>query len=175
MSIVTVGPHRGVIGVSITEGRAKFNNLAHNPECSILVSAADWWSGFIVFDGTAELLNAGSVGASALRFGVAAIPAIVGDLKTRLVEMWGPRLVKLALFGSRARGDYAADSDIDVAIVNAGLDRAGKMAVLDVVAELEFEQATAISALVMSADAFADLLSHERRIALDIEREGVPI
>ena len=56
MSIVTVRPHRGVIGVSITEGRAKFNNLVHNPACSILVSTADWWSGFIVFDGTAELV-----------------------------------------------------------------------------------------------------------------------
>ena len=41
MSIVTVRPHRGVIGVSITESRAKFNNLVHNPACSILVSTAD--------------------------------------------------------------------------------------------------------------------------------------
>ena len=53
MSIVTVRPHRGAIGVSITEDRAKFKYLLRNPECSILMSAADWWSGFIVADGTA--------------------------------------------------------------------------------------------------------------------------
>ena len=67
MSIVTVRPHRGVIGVSITEGRAKFNNLVHNPACSILVATADWWSGFIVFDGTAELVWSGNADADTVR------------------------------------------------------------------------------------------------------------
>ena len=67
MSIVTVRSHRGVIGVSITESRAKFNNLVHNPDCSILVSAADWWSGFIVFDGTAELIWSGNADAETVR------------------------------------------------------------------------------------------------------------
>ncbi len=67
MSIVTVRPHRGAIGVSITEDRAKFKNLLRNPECSILISSADWWSGFIVFDGKAELIWSGNTDTEDLR------------------------------------------------------------------------------------------------------------
>ena len=67
MSIVTVRLHRGAIGVSVTEDRAKFKNLLRNPECSILISSADWWSGFIVFDGRAELIWSGNTDAENLR------------------------------------------------------------------------------------------------------------
>ena len=97
---------------------------------------------------------------------VSKIPAIVHALKRRLAPMCGARLVKLCLFGSRARGDYSPDSDIDVAVVIRGLDRARKMA---------FEHATAVSALVLSEAEFDALLTRERRIALDIERSGVGV
>ena len=97
---------------------------------------------------------------------VSKIPAIVHALKRRLATMCGARLVKLCLFGSRARGDYSPDSDIDVAVVIRGLDRARKM---------EFEHATAVSALVLSEAEFDALLTRERRIALDIEGSGVRV
>ncbi|MDA0232393.1 MAG: pyridoxamine 5'-phosphate oxidase family protein [Chloroflexi bacterium] len=67
MSIFTVRPHRDAIGISITEDRAKFKNLLRNPACSLLISAADWWSGFIVADGTAELIWSGGTDAETLR------------------------------------------------------------------------------------------------------------
>ena len=67
MSIVTVRPHRGAIGISITESRIKFKNLLRNSDCSLLVSAVDWWSGFLVFDGTAELIWSGNTEAEELR------------------------------------------------------------------------------------------------------------
>lgn len=88
--------------------------------------------------------------------------------------MCGPRLVKLCLFGSRSRGDYRVDSDIDVAAVIRDLGRREKMAVLDAVAEIEFDRSTSISALVLSEEVFTELLARERRIALDIERDGIP-
>ena len=67
MSIVTVRPHPEGVAVSITENRIKFKNLRRNPACSILISAADWWSGFIVIDGTAELTWSGNADPEALR------------------------------------------------------------------------------------------------------------
>ena len=67
MSIVTVRPHNGAIGVSITEDRAKFKNLLRNANCSIMVSSADWWSGFIVFDGTAEMTWSGNADPETVR------------------------------------------------------------------------------------------------------------
>ena len=55
LSIVTVYPRDGGVGISITENRMKFKNLLRDPRCSVLVSHADWWSGFLVFEGKADL------------------------------------------------------------------------------------------------------------------------
>jgi PPOX class probable F420-dependent enzyme len=67
LSIVTVYPREGGVGVSITENRMKFKNLLRDPRCSLLISHADWWSGFLVFEGRAELIHSGNTGPGALR------------------------------------------------------------------------------------------------------------
>ena len=67
LSIVTVYPRDGGVGVSITETRMKFRNLLRDPRSSILVSHADWWSGFLVFEGTVEMTHSGNAEAEALR------------------------------------------------------------------------------------------------------------
>src|SRR5207244_3143211 len=64
LSIVTVYPRDGGVGISITETRMKFKNLLRDPRCSVLISHADWWSGFLVFDGTAQILGFVFAGAS---------------------------------------------------------------------------------------------------------------
>jgi hypothetical protein len=38
-----------------------------DPRCSVLISHADWWSGFLVFEGTAELTHSGNTDPEALR------------------------------------------------------------------------------------------------------------
>ena len=67
LSIVTVYPRDGGVGISITENRMKFKNLLRDPRCSVLVSHADWWSGFLVFEGKAELTHSGNTDPDALR------------------------------------------------------------------------------------------------------------
>ena len=67
LSIVTVYPRDGGVGISITETRMKFKNLLRDPRCSVLISHADWWSGFLVFEGEAELAHSGNTDAEALR------------------------------------------------------------------------------------------------------------
>jgi len=67
LSIVTVYPRDGGVGISITETRMKFKNLLRDPRCSVLISHADWWSGFLVFEGTAELLHSGNTEPETLR------------------------------------------------------------------------------------------------------------
>ena len=66
-SIVTVYPRDGGVGISITENRMKFKNLLRDPRCSVLVSHVDWWSGFVVFEGTAELVHSGNTDPESLR------------------------------------------------------------------------------------------------------------
>lgn len=67
MSIVTVYPRDGGVGISITETRMKFRNLLRDPRCAVLISHADWWSGFLVFEGTAELIHSGNADPETLR------------------------------------------------------------------------------------------------------------
>jgi PPOX class probable F420-dependent enzyme len=67
LSIVTVYPRDGGVGISITEMRAKFKNLLRDPRCAVLVSHVDWWSGFLVFEGKAELVHSGNTDPETLR------------------------------------------------------------------------------------------------------------
>jgi len=67
LSIVTVYPRDGGVGISITETWMKFKNLVRDPRCSVLISHVDWWSGFLVFEGKAELTHSGNTDPDALR------------------------------------------------------------------------------------------------------------
>jgi hypothetical protein len=55
------------VGISITENRMKFKNLLRDPRCSVLISHVDWWSGFLVFEGKAELTHSGNADPETLR------------------------------------------------------------------------------------------------------------
>lgn len=84
-------------------------------------------------------------------------------------------MLRIVLFGSMARGDCSDESDIDVAIVIRALTRDLKHQILDRVAEIELKYLMPISAFVLSEDEFNRLKKRERRIALDIESEGIPL
>jgi len=87
----------------------------------------------------------------------------------------GDRLVKIVLFGSRARGDFDFESDIDVAMIVRDLSRELKHQLLEIVAELEMKYFIPLSVHILSKNEFERLKERERRFALDIEREGVPL
>jgi hypothetical protein len=97
------------------------------------------------------------------------------DLREKLHQLLGASMEKLVLYGSRARGDYEIGSDVDVAIIVKNLDRERKESILKLVADIELEHLVPLSTLVLSDGSYKDLLERERRIALDIEREGIPI
>ncbi len=96
-------------------------------------------------------------------------------LKERIVALLGKSLIRLSLYGSRARGDFDPDSDVDVAIVVRDLTSELKTRILSAVADVELESDVPLSTLVFSEERFMQLLTGERRIALDIEREGIPL
>ena len=101
--------------------------------------------------------------------------AVLRELKESLKSLLGESLIRLVLFGSMARGDYDNESDIDVAIIVRGLTRNIKNHILENIADIEFKRLIPISTLVVSEDEYENLKRRERRIALDIEREGRPI
>jgi predicted nucleotidyltransferase len=100
---------------------------------------------------------------------------ILKELKDNIIKIAGNRTVRVILFGSRARGDYEAESDIDVAVIVKGLTREIKKQIFDMIADIEIKHLMPISALVISAEDFDFLKNRERRIAIDIETEGIPV
>lgn len=50
----------------------------------------------------------------------ASLDIVIADLKERLHELYGQRLDRVIVYGSRARGDERLDSDLDVMIVLSG-------------------------------------------------------
>ena len=95
------------------------------------------------------------------------------ELKASLKRHLGERAVKVILYGSKARGDYDNESDIDIAIIVQGLTRDLKNQILDMVADIEVKYLTPLSVLVLSEEDFELLKKRERRIAFDIEKEGI--
>ena len=100
---------------------------------------------------------------------------VLKELKHTIEEQLGDRLVKMVLYGSRAKGDFDNESDIDVAIIVRELSRELKHQILDSVAEIEMKYLTPLSVHILSENEFEHLKRRERRIALDIEREGIPL
>ena len=107
--------------------------------------------------------------------GKALIDAALSDLKERLGSLLGASLVRLDLFGSRARGDQSEESDIDIAVVVRGLDRSLRDRVLAVVTDVELEHLVPLSTVLFSEEDFQELERRERRIAVDILSEGRPL
>jgi predicted nucleotidyltransferase len=99
---------------------------------------------------------------------------VITQLRNEIKKMAGKR-IRLILFGSRARGDYDSESDMDIAIIVPGLTRKLKDEILGKVADLEIEYLMPLSTLVLSEDEFETLKRKERRLALDIEREGISL
>ena len=54
MSNITYAVIDGVIKISITAGRAKYHNIARNPQASMHVTSDDFWA-YVVIDGDADM------------------------------------------------------------------------------------------------------------------------
>jgi predicted nucleotidyltransferase len=100
---------------------------------------------------------------------------VLKELRKRVEGQLGDRLVRMVLFGSRARRDFDIESDIDIAMIVRDLSRELKHQILDSVAEIEMKYFTPLSVHILSESEFERLKKRERRFALDIEREGVPL
>ena len=97
----------------------------------------------------------------------------------RLLEAeFGARLRSLRLFGSRARGDADVDSDADVSVIVDKLTDEERARVIDLALcawRNAGHRGPLISPLPWSETERDRRRTSERRIALDIDREGVPL
>lgn len=99
----------------------------------------------------------------------------VAAYAVELRRHFGGRVHKIAVFGSWARGEAHQHSDFDVAVVLSELDWASRAAAIDLATDVGLETDLLISATVFDREVFDEMLRHRRRIALDIEREGLEL
>ena len=87
--------------------------------------------------------------------------------RAAVTELYGDRLARVVLFGSRARGDAAPDSDYDVAVFLRDMpDRFVEMDRLaDVATDILYSEGQFIHAMPYRADAYNErtALMHEIR------------
>jgi predicted nucleotidyltransferase len=99
---------------------------------------------------------------------------ILDELRERLAEHYGDRLIDVVLFGSQARGDAAPGSDIDVMVVLKGdvypgeeIERTG-----DFVAALSLEYDVLISVIFRSEESF---YRAETPLLINVRKEGIQV
>jgi len=98
--------------------------------------------------------------------------AIVADLRPLLEKIYGERLVRLVLYGSQARGDATAGSDIDILVVLRGAVQAGKEIARtgETTAALSLKNDVVISCVFVSEERFN---SEQSPLLLNVRKEGL--
>jgi uncharacterized protein len=99
----------------------------------------------------------------------------INILKKSISGFLGDKLIKMVLFGSKARREDNHDSDIDIAVIVSDLSRETKRNLLNLVADIEVEYLVPLSTIIFDNSEFNRLLAQERRLALDIMKEGIAI
>jgi predicted nucleotidyltransferase len=103
--------------------------------------------------------------------------AALEELRERLRGRFRERLVKLVLFGSKARGEGGDESDLDLLIVIRGYDRTGDDddAVHSAAYDIDLRRGVFTQTIEYSEAEYRQRLDRETPLVTNIEREGVPL
>jgi predicted nucleotidyltransferase len=94
---------------------------------------------------------------------------------TKLREQFDDRVVRIVLFGSKARGDSDSESDIDVLVVVDNGDWRFRDALALVAFEPMIEYDVVLSPLIVDTDDYAWWQEHHAPIYRHISAEGVEL
>jgi predicted nucleotidyltransferase len=99
---------------------------------------------------------------------------ILKQLKKELLQIYGENIDSIILYGSRARGDARADSDIDILVVLKNDFNYSEMMRLSskLVATLSLENEVVISRAFVKK---ADYEKLQIPFLMNVRREGVPV
>ena len=102
------------------------------------------------------------------------IRPILEKLKKELMKIYGDKVDRILLYGSRARGDNRPDSDIDILIVLKDDFNYSEMLRLssDIAASLSLENDVVISRAFVSKEQFEN---RQTPFLMNVRREAVPV
>lgn len=97
--------------------------------------------------------------------------------KGRLLENHPNRIRQVTLFGSRSTRRAREDSDYDVFVMVDKKDKQLTDGIFDLAYDIYIESDLTIdiSPVIMTEEYFQNRISQERRIAEDIQKEGIPL
>jgi len=94
----------------------------------------------------------------------------------RLRQRYGEELLRVVLFGSKARGDFDAESDVDVLVVLRDGEYWQRLAeISDMTSQLLLESSVNISPLVCDLARYRWWAEHHAPIYNSIQRDGVEL
>lgn len=101
--------------------------------------------------------------------------AALAEFVRRVRAALGANLLDLRLFGSKARGDDAADSDIDVAVIVQAADGAVEDLVIDIAFDIDLAFDVYLSPRVIPTAVLHDPVWKLTGFVQAVEREGVSL
>ncbi|NJD04225.1 MAG: nucleotidyltransferase domain-containing protein [Ruminiclostridium sp.] len=100
----------------------------------------------------------------------------ITKLKALLNQKLGNNLNSVLLYGSKARGDYDNDSDIDILVVAYTVTPEVKDIIRDVVLDIQLEYSLPVSAHIRSLDYFTVQQNNKLNLFIhNIDREGIRV
>jgi predicted nucleotidyltransferase len=96
-------------------------------------------------------------------------------LKRRLEARFGERLREVRLFGSWARGEQTASSDVDVLVVIDRMTSRDRFDVVEEVTPVLLASRLDLCALPLGTEPLDALRAGERLLAAELDRDGIPV
>jgi predicted nucleotidyltransferase len=91
----------------------------------------------------------------------------------RVARLYPDEVLSIILYGSQARGDAKAESDIDVLVVVRHGTPALRQTLTDLAWQVQFEYGVVISDIIRSVEQFNQMRANRFPFYQNIEREGV--
>ncbi len=100
----------------------------------------------------------------------------VHKIKYLLNQKLGSSFKHILLYGSKARGDYSNNSDIDILIIADNINPAVKDTIRDTVLDIQLEYSLPISAHIRGLNYFNSQLSNSLNLFIhNVKREGIMV
>lgn len=93
----------------------------------------------------------------------------------KVKQLLGPSLIKLRIFGSKVRGDFDMESDIDILLVVESEDWHVRGEIINIVAEVNLEYSCNISPVIYTSREHEMNKYYKTLFVQEVEREGVPL